>query len=243
MCGITGIFNFNGERPQEAIIKAMTKQLAHRGPNGEGIYLDKGIALGHRRLAILDISTNGSQPMRSKNGEWMIVFNGCIYNYIELRSELKSKGHQFISTSDTEVVCEGLAAYGIEIFERFNGMFAIAAWHIPSETLYLTRDRYGIKPLYYCEVEGTILFASEIKAFLKYPKFKVELNYSALNEYFTFQNLFSFDTLFKNVQMLPPASLAKINAGQSRNIKPIKWWDYFNCEQTHSETMHIYRRL
>ena len=226
MCGIAGIFNINGNPTSLNTIKAMTTKIAHRGPDGEGFYVEENIALGHRRLAILDTSALGSQPMESKNGEWVVVFNGCIYNYLELKSHLKSKGHSFISTTDTEVISEGLAAYGVSFFEKFDGMFAIAAWHKPTKTLYLSRDRFGVKPLYYWLNGKTILFASEIKAFMAHPDFKVELNKEALNEYFTFQNLFSFQTLFKGVIMLPPANTVKIDTSNVTAIKHNSWWNY-----------------
>jgi asparagine synthase (glutamine-hydrolysing) len=226
MCGIAGIFNISGNPTSLNIIKAMTTKIAHRGPDGEGFYVEENIALGHRRLAILDTSALGSQPMESKNGEWVVVFNGCIYNYLELKSHLKSKGHSFISTTDTEVISEGLAAYGVSFFEKFDGMFAIAAWHKPTKTLYLSRDRFGVKPLYYWLNGKTILFASEIKAFMAHPDFKVELNKEALNEYFTFQNLFSFQTLFKGVIMLPPANTVKVDTYNVTTIKHNSWWNY-----------------
>ena len=226
MCGIAGIFNINGNPTSLNTIKAMTTKIAHRGPDGEGFYVEENIALGHRRLAILDTSALGSQPMESKNGEWVVVFNGCIYNYLELKSHLKSKGHSFVSTTDTEVISEGLASYGVAFFEKFDGMFAIAAWHKPTKTLYLSRDRFGVKPLYYWINGKTILFASEIKAFMAHPDFKVELNKEALNEYFTFQNLFSFQTLFKGVIMLPPANTVKVDTSNLTTIKHNSWWNY-----------------
>ncbi len=226
MCGLAGIFNISGNPTSLNTIKAMTTKIAHRGPDGEGFYVEENIALGHRRLAILDTSALGSQPMESKNGEWVVVFNGCIYNYLELKSHLKSKGHSFISTTDTEVISEGLAAYGVSFFEKFDGMFAIAAWHKPTKTLYLSRDRFGVKPLYYWLNGKTILFASEIKAFMAHPDFKVELNKEALNEYFTFQNLFSFQTLFKGVIMLPPANTVKVDTSNLTTIKHNSWWNY-----------------
>ena len=190
----------------------MTDSIAHRGPDGEGIYTSENIGLGHRRLAIIDISDRGAQPMVSKNGEWVIVFNGCIYNFQELKLELKSKGHIFVSLSDTEVILEGLAADGVSFFERLDGMFTVAAWHKPSQNLWLSRDRFGVKPLYYYFENGIFLFASEIKAFMQVSSFKVEVNTEALNEYFTFQNLFSFHTLFKGVHLLPPANTVQINS-------------------------------
>jgi asparagine synthase (glutamine-hydrolysing) len=226
MCGIAGIFNINGDRISEDVLNSMIANLAHRGPDGEGMYIDGNIGLGHRRLAILDTSSLGKQPMYSKNGEWAVVFNGCIYNYQELKKELISRGHTFVSTTDTEVIAEGLAASGTSFFEKFDGMFAIAAWHKPSNTLYLSRDRYGIKPLYYWLNGKTVLFASEIKAFLKHPDFKVELNKESLNEYFTFQNLFSYKTLFNGVIMLPPANTVKVDSSNVSSIKHSSWWNY-----------------
>lgn len=225
MCGITGIFNLDGRSADERLIKEMTTQLAHRGPDGEGIFVKGPVGLGHRRLSILDTSERGSQPMKSGNNEWMVVFNGCIYNFKELKSELQSLGHEFISTTDTEVITEGLAEWGPDVFKRFNGMFAIGAWHLPTKTLYLSRDRFGVKPLYYWFNGKTLLFASEIKAMIKHPDFSVRLNLSALNEYFTFQNQFTFQTLFKDVMMLPPANTVRIDS-RSTSINHSSWWDY-----------------
>ena len=226
MCGITGIFNLNENPVALQAIKNMTERIAHRGPDGEGFFVENHIALGHRRLAILDTSPNGAQPMTCKNGDWTIVFNGCIYNFLELKQELKAKGHSFVSSSDTEVITEGLAAYGPDFFTRLNGMFAIGAWNKKERTLYLSRDRFGIKPLYYWINGKTFLFASEIKAFMAHPEFKVELNIEALSEYFTFQNLFTYQTLFKDVVMLPPANTVKVNTGNITAIKHNSWWNY-----------------
>ena len=224
----------------------MTDSIAHRGPDGEGIYTSENIGLGHRRLAIIDISDRGAQPMVSKNGEWVIVFNGCIYNFQELKLELKSKGHIFVSLSDTEVILEGLAAEGVSFFERLDGMFTVAAWHKPSQNLWLSRDRFGVKPLYYYFENGIFLFASEIKAFMQVSSFKVEVNTEALNEYFTFQNLFSFHTLFKGVHLLPPANTVQINS-QTTFIKHNNWWDYDFTKPDHTmsfdDARHETKRL
>ena len=225
MCGISGIFNLSGEPVSHQEIKAMNNSLSHRGPDGEGYFVDRNIAFGHRRLAILDINARANQPMTSRDGEWTIVFNGCIYNYLELKQELHSRGHEFVTTTDTEVITEGLSAYGVDIIKRFNGMFAIAAWNKKTQTLYLTRDRYGIKPLYYWSDGKTLLFGSEIKAFQKFPRFSVQLDTGSLNEYFTFQNLFTYRTLFKGVTMLPPANTVVITR-QTKGIKHNSWWDY-----------------
>lgn len=225
MCGIAGIFNINGRAVAEKQIKLMTRALSHRGPDGEDVFVDGNLALGHRRLAILDITPKGCQPMPSKNGEWVIVFNGCIYNFHLLKRELQSKGHTFTSTGDTEVIAEGLAAYGPSFFERLDGMFAIGAWNIKNRKLWLSRDRFGVKPLYYYLQNGTLLFGSEIKAFFTHPAFSMQLNYGSLNEYFTFQNQFSYQTLFGGVYMLPQANTVCIDTS-THEVQHHSWWDY-----------------
>ena len=225
MCGIAGIFNLNKDIVSRTVLKSMSNKIAHRGPDGQGYYLKDNIGLAHNRLAILDISKKGAQPMSSKSNRWTIVFNGCIYNFSELKQELKSKGHVFNSESDTEVICEGLDAYGTEFFERLNGMFAIGAWDNKNCELYLSRDRFGIKPLYYWFNGETICFSSEIKAIIEHPDYKIDVDLDALNEYFTFQNVFSYNTLFKGVTMLPQANTVKINC-ESESIIHHSWWDY-----------------
>lgn len=249
MCGISGIFNLSGEPVSHQQIGAMNKALCHRGPDGEGSFVHGPVAFGHRRLAILDTSNRANQPMSSKDGKWTIVFNGCIYNYLELKLELKAKGHRFDTSTDTEIITEGLSAYGPDIVKRFNGMFAIAAWNHDAKELYLFRDRFGVKPLYYWFNGRTFLFGSEIKAFLNYPEFKVILDTNALNEYFTFQNLFTYRTLFKGVTMLPPANIVRITKDSSF-IKHQSWWDYdftnpddsMSFEESVIETERLFRQ-
>lgn len=225
MCGITGIFNLKGQQVEESVIRQMSDAIAHRGPDSSGIFTDGNVAFGHRRLSIIDLSENGAQPMHSKSGNWTIVFNGCIYNYKELKQELINKGHSFKSNTDTEVIVEGLEAYGLKFFERLNGMFAVGAFSHSNRKIYLSRDRFGIKPLYYWYNENTFLFSSEIKAFMKHPDFKVNVDLNALNEYFTFQNLFSFRTLFKGVAMIPPANTIEIGSNFKQLVHN-SWWDY-----------------
>ena len=225
MCGFVGVLNLNGETFSLDNLRRMANTIAHRGPDGEGYFIEENVALAHRRLAIIDTSDLGAQPMTSANNNWVLAFNGCIYNYKELREELKSKGHSFRSTSDTEVITEGLSCYGVSFFEKLNGMFAIAAWNKTEKALYLSRDRYGIKPLYYWFRDKTLVFASEIKAIIKHPKYSIALNHDALNEYFTFQNLFTYQTLFEGVTMLPPANTVKINSA-SVSVVHNSWWDY-----------------
>lgn len=225
MCGLTGIFNLNGHPVSEKVLDRMTTALAHRGPDSSGMYIQNQIGLGHRRLSILDVSDKGAQPMKSKDGQWVIVFNGCIYNYLEIKKELLEKGHRFESGSDTEVIAEALSAYGQQIFKRFDGMFAIAAWNIAEQKLYLSRDRFGVKPLYYFFNGNCFLFGSEIKAILLHPDYRIQLNASALNEYFTFQNLFRYHTLFDGVFMLPAANTIVIDRF-TKTLRHQAWWDY-----------------
>ncbi len=249
MCGIVGVFNLDGTPFLEAHIKNMAAEIAHRGPDDEGYYVNNNIALGHKRLSIIDTSPRGAQPMSSKDGKWIIVFNGCIYNYLELKQDLLSKGHAFVSTSDTEVIVEGLSEYGTSFFEKLNGMFAVGAWHSSEKALYISRDRFGVKPLYYWFNGKTIIFASEIKAMLKHPDFAVKINHYALNEYFTFQNHFSFQTLFKDVIMLPPANTARIDA-KSSGVRHRAWWDYdfsepdnkMSFRDAREETLRLFRQ-
>lgn len=249
MCGIVGVFNLDGKPFYRNTLVKMADAIAHRGPDDSGYYLKGNIALAHRRLSILDTSARGAQPMISKDGKWIVVFNGCIYNYLEIKQELKAKGHSFVSTTDTEVISEGLSAYGPAIFERFNGMFAIGAWNTEEKTLFLSRDRFGVKPLYYWFNGKSLVFASEIKAIIQHPDFKVELNEYALNEYFTFQNQFTFQTLFKGVYMLPQANTIKISKSTT-SIQHHAWWDYdftapdesMTFEDAKEETLRLFNQ-
>ena len=225
MCGILGTYNLNGVPIDKNSLVEMGNQINHRGPDGEGHFVQANLGLVHKRLAILDPTDKGQQPMHSKDGKWVIVFNGCIYNFKQLREELIQKGHRFQTETDTEVICEGLSAYGITFFERFNGMFAIGAWNREEKKLYLSRDRYGIKPLYYWFNGNTLVFASEIKAIIKHPDYEMGVDLDALNEYFTFQNIFSYNTLFKGVHMLPPANTVVIES-TTTFVKHNSWWDY-----------------
>jgi len=225
MCGIAGIFNLDGSKINQGNAIEIRDKMSHRGPDGKGAYFEDNLALLHRRLAILDPSESGAQPMHSSDSKWVIVFNGCIYNFKELREELEQKGISFKSNSDTEVIVEGLSFYGPDFFERFNGMFAIAAWNKQTKELILSRDRYGIKPLYFWFDSKKIVFASEIKAIIAHSSYEMDVDLDALNEYFTFQNIFSYNTLFKGVSMLPPANTLIINK-ETKKIIHNSWWDF-----------------
>lgn len=225
MCGILGIYNLDGTDVDSDLLNLMGQKIEHRGPDGEGQFVKDSIGLMHKRLAILDPSDKGKQPMASKDGQWIVVFNGCIYNFKELRQQLIQKGHQFDSETDTEVICEGLSSEGISYIEKFNGMFAFAAWNTNEQQLYLCRDRYGIKPLYYWFNGKTLVFSSEIKGIIEHPDYSIDVDLEALNEYFTFQNIFSYNTLFKGVNMLPPANRVTIHQNTTF-LQHNSWWDY-----------------
>lgn len=249
MCGITGVFNLNGEMFSHHYLKMMSNAIAHRGPDGEGFFIQENVALAHRRLAILDLSSSGDQPMSSKDGVWTIVFNGCIYNFQELKQELRSLGKEFVSVSDTEVLVEGLSQYGASFFERLNGMFAVAAWNSEKKELIVSRDRYGVKPLYYWFNGKAFVFGSEVKAILQHPDYNIDVDLDALNQYFTFQNIFSYDTLFKGVKMLPPANTVVISS-DTTEIKHSSWWDFdfsktdskIGFEEAKRETTRLFKQ-
>ena len=202
MCGIAGFVNKNINNKQE-IIKKMADKIAHRGPDGEGYYIDDTIALAHRRLAIIDLST-GNQPMYNKDKTLVIVFNGEIYNFLDLKKELKDKGYKFQNKSDTEVIINGYQEWGKDVVKHLRGMFAFAIWDIKNKELFLARDKWGIKPLYYYKMRDTFMFASEIKSFLEHPSFKKRLNTEILSAYLCFNSTPTTETFFKNVYRLEP---------------------------------------
>jgi asparagine synthase (glutamine-hydrolysing) len=226
MCGIAGVCNRNGEPVPANVLKRMTDSIAHRGPDSEGHLSDGPVGLGHRRLAIIDLSPHGHQPMANETGEVVITFNGEIYNFQKLRVELEARGHQFHSQTDTEVIVHAYEEWGDACVRRFNGMFAFAIWDRPKQRLFLARDRYGIKPLYWCCKNDTLLFASEIKALLEHPLVSRALCFPALNEYFSFQNIFSERTLFEGIWLLPAASTMVFDVRSTAAPKISQYWDY-----------------
>jgi asparagine synthase (glutamine-hydrolysing) len=226
MCGIAGVFNINREPVASSLLQAMTDAIAHRGPDGEGQYIDGPIGLGHRRLAILDLSPAGLQPMSNETGDVIVTFNGEIYNFQKLRVELEGLGHHFHSRTDTEVIVHGYEEWGNKCVERFNGMFAFAVWDARNHRLFLARDRLGIKPLYWYWRGGTLVFASEIKAILLHPSVGREVCLSSLNEYFTFQNIFSDRTLFEGVRILPAGSTLTLDLDGAKEPRLHRFWDY-----------------
>lgn len=232
MCGIAGVLNLNNQPVLSAILRNMTDVISHRGPDGEGHWIEGNVGIGHRRLAIIDLSSAGHQPMISADHRFVLSYNGEVYNFLELRSELELLGYWFRSQTDTEVVLYALAEWGVKAFNRFNGMFALALWDRKEKTLLLARDRYGIKPLYYAHFRRTsenyFLFGSEQKAILAHPGAERQLDKEALLEYFTFQNIFTDRTLIKNIKLLPAGQYGLISLKDINNsrLQLTSYWDY-----------------
>lgn len=212
MCGITGIYQAQGN-PDPALIQAMTDQLLHRGPDAGGtLSVTSALLFGHRRLSIIDLSTAGLQPMQTADGLVTVTYNGELYNYQELKKCLIAKGYTFRSQSDTEVLLYSYYEWREAAFEKFNGMFACAIWDARIQALYLVRDRFGIKPLYYYQKTHLLLFASEIKAFYVHPEFQQSVNKQGLSEYLWYGTGLGEATLFAGVKKLLPGHFLKITA-------------------------------
>ena len=232
MCGVAGFLNLDGEPASPAMLKAMTDAVAHRGPDGEGQHVDGPLALGHRRLAIIDLTPTGRQPMATADGRFVISYNGEVYNFRELRAELEDEGVNFCSRSDTEVLLNAYARWGERSLERLNGMFAFALWDARDRRLVLARDRYGVKPMYYAIAGACLLFASEIKTFVASGRYRTRIDLEGLLEYFTFQNFFTDRTLFQDVHLLPAGCMLSVPPGTTRVIPPRRYWDFAFEEPT-----------
>ncbi|WP_303790816.1 asparagine synthase (glutamine-hydrolyzing) [Ruminococcus flavefaciens] len=220
MCGIVGFTN-NIDN-SDYILEKMMDRIRHRGPDAEGKYIDDDIALGHRRLSIIDVSSSGDQPIFNEDSSLVIVFNGEIYNYKDIRSELVDAGHTFRTNTDTEVLIHGYEEFGEKLLNKLRGMFSFVIWDKNKKELFGARDFFGIKPMYYANMNGTFMFGSEIKSFLEHPKFKKELNTTALENYLTFQFSPTYETFFKNVYKLPPAHYFKLKDG---HFEAKRYWD------------------
>jgi len=230
VCGLVGYINV-GDRPaNEKITRDMGNLIAHRGPDGDGYWTDKNISLGHRRLAIIDLSEVSNQPMFSADGRYIMVYNGEIYNYLDIRKDLESRGQKFKTQGDSEVLLKAFEIFGPEAFLKLNGMFACAIMDRKSGLLTLARDRFGVKPLYYMAQNGVFAFASEIKAFKGHPELSFKLNPHGLSEYLTFMNFISDATLFKDVYLFPAGSYIQIDIqappSQGTKLKAVKFWDF-----------------
>jgi len=205
MCGIVGIINHSKNKFVDSnVLHRMADLIQHRGPDDNGFYVKNNIGLGSRRLSIIDIST-GHQPISNEDRTIWIVFNGEIYNFLKLREELVHRGHKFITDSDTESIVHGYEEFGEEIFQKLNGMFAIAIWDENKQKLLLARDRAGEKPLHYFNNSNTFLFGSEIKSLLLHPEISKEINWNAFDEFFSFGYISAPDSIYKNIKKLKQA--------------------------------------
>ncbi|MBQ8646908.1 MAG: asparagine synthase (glutamine-hydrolyzing) [Oscillospiraceae bacterium] len=213
MCGIVGFASRSKEYDKQTVLNEMMQAIAHRGPDGEGSFVDEAVALGHRRLSIIDLE-GGAQPMYNETGSLVVVFNGEIYNFQQLKAELQELGHTFATRSDTEVLLHGYEQWGKELLQRLRGMFAFALWDQDTKTLFCARDHFGIKPLYYYQDGDVLLFGNEIKSFLPHPEFRKELNRDQLELYLTFQYSPGENTFFQGVKKLLPAHCMTWHEGE-----------------------------
>lgn len=221
MCGIAGFIS--NDKNKKDLIKKMTDKIIHRGPDAEGYYTDDNIALGHRRLSIIDLSS-GDQPIYNEDKSIVVVFNGEIYNYLELKTELEKNGHKFKTKCDTEVLVHGYEQWKEDLPKKLRGMFAFALYDIKNKTLFLVRDNFGIKPLYYYENNSVFMFASEIKSLLVHPDFKKELNKDLISPYLSFSFTPTKETLFKGVYRVDPGTSLTIKDGKITTKR------YYNLE-------------
>jgi len=237
MCGIAGLFDTTGQRAFDpALIRRMTDVIAHRGPDGDGVHLAPGLALGHRRLAIIDLS-GGAQPMHTPDGELSVVFNGEIYNFLELRAELEAKGARFTTRSDTEVLLHGWRIWREALFARLNGMFAFALWDAREQALILARDRFGKKPLSYALApDGALVFGSEIKSLLCVPGLDRSLSNESIEDFFAYGYVPDPKTIYRQIHKLAPAHYMVVRRGSS--LTPRSYWsllDNFGGARASSE--------
>ncbi|HHY55695.1 MAG TPA: asparagine synthase (glutamine-hydrolyzing) [Chloroflexi bacterium] len=231
MCGITGIWQLDGAPVDLSVLQAMTEAIAHRGPDGEGLKIAGAIGLGHRRLAILDLSPAGHQPMSYANGRYWITYNGEVYNFLELRHELEQLGHHFSSHSDTEVILAAYAQWGRNCLLRFNGMWAFAIWDAQEQTLFLARDRFGVKPLFYLLERDRIAFASEWKAFFSLPSFVRRIDWS------TFLTALLNPYSQEGIEQCLLVGIRRLLPGHCMEVTPhvvrvYRWWQTLDHLQT-----------
>ena len=225
MCGIAGIFHVSVPKPVDpARVRAMADVLAHRGPDGSGVWTAPGVGFGHRRLSIIDLE-GGAQPMLSGDGRIAVNYNGEIYNYREVRAELEQLGHAFRTDSDTEVILAGWRQWGPDCLSRFNGMFAIALYDAEADSLFLARDRLGVKPLYLAELpDGALIFASELKGLLAHPLLRRSPSAQAVEDYLAYGYVPDESCIVEGVRKLPASHYLLVRRGAPIPAS-VKWWD------------------
>lgn len=226
MCGISGHIRFDGPA-NAAVVERITNRLSNRGPDGMGIYQHQSVCFGHRRLKIIDLSEKASQPMNDPQLGLSMVFNGCIYNYKELRAELEKNGYSFFSTSDTEVILKAYHYWKQDCLLRLNGMFAFAIHERDSNEVFLARDRLGIKPLYYTEHRGDFYFSSSLPSLLEIPNISTQIDKEALQYYFSFHSIVPPPlTILQGIRKLPQACWMRIKPNASIKIQ-VYWENSF----------------
>ncbi len=230
MCGFCGFFNRRGSAATASVIDKMSVAITHRGPDGAAIFIDGPLAMGHRRLYIMDLTENARQPMESADGRYVLVYNGEIYGFRELAAELAAKGYQSRSTGDTEVLLHAYMEWGEACVRRFNGMFSFVVYDRQKHQLFCARDRYGIKPFYYAQIGESFLFASEQKAIFEHPAFRHQLDYDGITEYFTFQNILSTRTIEKQIKTLAPGHTLTLEMG-TEDVFPRQYWDFHFAQE------------
>lgn len=244
MCGIAGVISLeNNNKVNVDQLKAMNRVQQHRGPDAEGYYDDDSVALAHRRLSIIDVSS-GQQPMASADDKLVIVFNGEIYNFIEVRDVLISKGHSFLTDSDTEVILLAYKEWGVDCLQFLTGMFAFALYDKAAQTVFFARDRIGEKPLFLSCIEDKLFFASELKSLQAHPRFNQQLNPQALEDYLTLGYVPETKSIFASVSKLLPAHYMVIKVGQASSLKQVKYWDIPTQQaNTSFDPEDLYREL
>lgn len=222
MCGIAGIWHFDGRPVDRDGLARATSAVSHRGPDDQGVFIDGAVGLGHRRLSIIDTSDAGHQPISNEDGSIWLTYNGEVYNFAELRPELEAKGHHFRSRTDSEVIVHAYEEWGVDAVTRFNGMFAFALWDRRTRRMWLVRDRLGVKPLFYYDDGRTLAFGSELKAILAHGAVQRDLDPTALADYLSLNHVPAPRTPFRHIRVLPPAHMLSASGA---GAQPTSYWD------------------
>ena len=233
MCGIAGWINLEPSQNDEAVLHSMCERIVHRGPDSEGIWMDDTVALGMRRLSIIDLHT-GDQPVYSEDKSIVVMMNGELYNYREVKADLEKRGHKFVTQTDTEIVPHLYQEYGDDFVDHINGMYAISLWDTRKKRLVLARDRYGEKPLYYGVFDGKLIYASEPKALLAHPTVNAELDLDALRQYLSFDYVPAPRSIYKGISKLPAAHIMTVENGE---IKTRRYWNLSFAKNGHKPSL------